>query len=503
MKSRARIVAWLVALTFVLLVAPPFAQPARAASVPTTEQVEARLDRLETRLDQAIGSPSEKAMDALQRVVSVVTGVGALVALLTGGLVFFAGRRTQAATDAVMEAKGQIADSGRVWTEQALAFMQTAQDVVGRFQAQSQAAVASAESQVAHAREAMLAVERRLDDTESTFAAMKDLEEQVRTLTSEAAADASRAREDRAEAEARSQDALNRLQQAGVSGPSADEVQLRASLAADRGDVDKAVQLLFEVLEHPTATGIDLNNAAIVAGRVGADELKFKLLERGYREHPEHRRIPGSYAKALYVTGRRDEAIALFEQLLVDRPEDDWVAAMYADVLNDSAKHERACDMLSSAAERMPRSSLCARNLARALSMAGRTSEAEEWFVTALELDPSDDIAPAFAANHYSRKKDYEKSLSMIDEAIRRDPNDSNYRFIRADTLDDAQRYDEARVAFEEALKRWPKYTSGRKRYARFLAKQGDSQLAEAVMDGEYPPAHKGVDADIQVSSQE
>jgi tetratricopeptide (TPR) repeat protein len=128
-----------------------------------------------------------------------------------------------------------------------------------------------------------------------------------------------------------------------------DSAVLRVELALATGDLAGAEQAARAALTLAAQPSAYLRLAQVLQLR-GDGAAQLSMMRQGEERFPNDLSLPGARAEALVRNGRRDEALALLDQLQRRAPDDDAVANNLAYLLSetrgDSASLERALQLL-------------------------------------------------------------------------------------------------------------------------------------------------------------
>jgi tetratricopeptide (TPR) repeat protein len=229
----------------------------------------------------------------------------------------------------------------------------------------------------------------------------------------------------------------------------------------------KSISLTEEELQSVRPNNADDPNAWIELGAVLEKETeRLEDAEHAYREairiDPENIRALGSLTVLLVQTGRSEEAVEVFRELLDLKSDLFWIWALYGYLLQYSLKHyEEAEKAFRRALEINPDYASLWNNLGELYAVhLNRYEEAETAYRKAIEINP--DYAPIWLdlgillATGFKR---YEEAEQAFRKAIEIDPDYASAWYSMGKLFSEyLNRYEEAEEAYRKAIEIDPKY---------------------------------------------
>jgi len=168
--------------------------------------------------------------------------------------------------------------------------------------------------------------------------------------------------------------------------------------------------------------------------------------EKGLETEPDNAIARVSYARTLYLTGRKTEARQALERALAIQP-DNTLGLFLLGVLNDEA---------------------------------GDAAQAEACYKRVLEYDPAHGGAHFFLANHYYRQGDYPGAARHYAAAIDDDPRNVPARLLYLETLDKTRApATQIKTSLEAAVQQSPEQPLFTLRLISLLATSEDKEVGD------------------------
>ncbi|HYC78545.1 MAG TPA: tetratricopeptide repeat protein, partial [Planctomycetota bacterium] len=162
--------------------------------------------------------------------------------------------------------------------------------------------------------------------------------------------------------------------------------------------------------------------------------------------------LPLFRARALRALGRRDDALAAYEDAVRRFPDDAGVKAEHGGALHGFGRLEEALTTLQDAVRIDPQDANARFNLGVVLHASGRESEAAESYLAAAHLDPSLLSAHVNAAHVLNRLGRFAEGLVRAEAALALAPERGDVHAHRAVSLLAAERFEDALDACDAAL---------------------------------------------------
>jgi tetratricopeptide (TPR) repeat protein len=174
-------------------------------------------------------------------------------------------------------------------------------------------------------------------------------------------------------------------------------------------------------------------------------------------------------ARSLALRGEREEAVALFAQVVAELPEDAALRAEFGFWLLRTDAPERARAELDRASELQPKDPRVAFKRGLVLARLGDRSAAEREYERALSLLPTFDRARVALGNSMLRRGAFERTIEVLEPAAKRGGNQDRARALVAMGRAEIGRgnFDRAERIFNEAIERAPAHAEMRVRIGR------------------------------------
>ena len=188
--------------------------------------------------------------------------------------------------------------------------------------------------------------------------------------------------------------------------------------------------------------------------------------EQHYRQvlrlAPAHRDAAHMLAVALAQQGRREDARALFEQLVASGPRDPLSLTNYANVLREMGRHAASLEMLDRALALDPREPERWNSRALVLQALARFEEAMVSANRALALDPRHAGAMRSRADLLQSLGHYAEALTAYDRMLDAAPHDVDLWTNRGLSLRNLGRLEASSQSFERAITLDPRIKEAR-----------------------------------------
>jgi serine/threonine-protein kinase len=184
-------------------------------------------------------------------------------------------------------------------------------------------------------------------------------------------------------------------------------------------------------------------------------------------------------ANALRRSGRVDDGLALYDQLVAATPDNPWLHFQRGYALNDQGRHKEAEAAFREAIRLNPDGYREHNNLGNALYSQGRYKEAEAACREALRLQPDSPEAHNNLGNALNRQGRYKEAEAAFREAIRIQPDLPEAHSNLGNALGNQGRSKEAEAAFREAIRIKPDFPLAHCELGHALREQG--RFAEAL----------------------
>ena len=229
----------------------------------------------------------------------------------------------------------------------------------------------------------------------------------------------------------------------------AEALVVRATLAAERGDFERA----------------------------RAD------LERVIEDNPSHAQARATLGRLLNELGYEDQALGELEVARDLDPLSADLALSYALALREAGKPREALEVASQTLELHPDFEPAATEVALTLATLGRIDEAVATLREALRRDPASIFANEILATMLVGAGARDAAMEQVDRAIAVTPDDYPTHGTRAELLMDAGRYGEAVEAYRMVVELAPRLAYARADLAGALMAIGDTSSALAQLD--------------------
>jgi tetratricopeptide (TPR) repeat protein len=167
-----------------------------------------------------------------------------------------------------------------------------------------------------------------------------------------------------------------------------------------RGQYDAAHNYLLKAAsqEERPSTFINLG---YVSDKLEQYDKAIEYLEKAQELDPDNLRMKCSLGMALYKSGKLEEAVPVFEDLIKNQPEI-ITPYMYLSIIYvKQDRVEDAAQILDNAIDKFPRFSMFKNNLAVLYESIDKAESAEKLYRQALETDPHDELLCQNLANFY------------------------------------------------------------------------------------------------------
>jgi arylsulfatase A-like enzyme/Tfp pilus assembly protein PilF len=275
----------------------------------------------------------------------------------------------------------------------------------------------------------------------------------------------------------------------GSTRPSGREMDPRAGMPIWR-ELETGTSLLtrdraaarkhFErALELDPWNGLALKSLGDLSLAEGKPERAREHFEAAVASGFSHPDLDLSRARALYLLGRLDEALALADGFLAGRPDSADALVVKARVLRAQGRREEAAAELELALESEPEQAHALNELGSTLAELGRREEARAAFERAIAAAP---LAPEPRRN-LARLVDGANAERLRREAIQLQPDYSEARVDLARQLAETGRLAEAATQIEEALRDLPDDPEALFVAARVAELQGMNESARRLYE--------------------
>lgn len=216
--------------------------------------------------------------------------------------------------------------------------------------------------------------------------------------------------------------------------------------------------------EYQTLTEKFPTNSAVWAGLASClmDLGRFDDAIRNFGRSEKHKSRDGGIvakngkATAYKLSGRFEEALEIYDQIVAIAPNDFVGLCGRADTFRASGKLDDALDALNIACERAPYAVTPFASRANLLADMRRYEEASQAYTAARERFPYDRSLTMGQAAILRRTGRHSEALAAYDELIAIYPFDFAAKCSRAAVLNQLSRHQEALTAYEEVLKARP-----------------------------------------------
>ena len=204
----------------------------------------------------------------------------------------------------------------------------------------------------------------------------------------------------------------------------------------------------------------------------------------------------------LHTEGRREEALAAFEQALAQRPQDLNAATACASVLTELQRPQAAWAIMVARREALMTDADGACNLAVMAEACALEGEAQTAYEQALRLYPQHLRALNNRALMATRQGDMALAQELMQRAAAQAPQDPALLLNYADVLIAARAFDEAAQHLLAALARFPGMLEFQLRRIAALAFGGQPEQAQAELDALGEPGAQAWNAFLRQASQ-
>ena len=290
----------------------------------------------------------------------------------------------------------------------------------------------------------------------------------------------------------RTEEAAKHFQQALKLDPgSAAAMAGLGEIAAAGRDYEKAVERYEEALRHqPQASSLhyrlamayrqlgQVDKARLHLGKQGDGAVNYPdpLLEELVRMKTG-RWQQRERANLLLESGRHDEAVRLFRQMVSQDPTDALALVDLGTALAQMGRVEEAVVQFEAALPHTASKSRIHLNLSMGLIQMGREEQALEHCRKAVETDPNFTEAHFQLANLLMRRGLVDEAVPHYGRVIELDPGNAFAHFMGAMALVRTQRWKEARSRLEAGLTALPEDTDLAHAMARLLAACPDAAI--------------------------
>jgi len=268
-------------------------------------------------------------------------------------------------------------------------------------------------------------------------------------------------------------------------------LQLAAHYGSSRklGEMAGALQRL---LDNPT----DFPQGRLQVGDFYAGRREWaeaiKHYEEGARANPKEKGVYKKKASNVLVAqGKREEAVALVEEILKEQPGDDEARTVRAGLLLDSGTPDRleeAVREFGALVAKKPDDVTLRFQYGRALAAKGTTEAAQTQFLEAIRRR-KDFLPPRLAlAEIHHRKRDYKETLRYANEILSIEAANPTGRLLRIIGLMGTGGQDQARADLASLLKDQPRYRDAWMQLGLLDISQGRFKEAEALFRRAYKP---------------
>src|SRR6185369_3181837 len=178
----------------------------------------------------------------------------------------------------------------------------------------------------------------------------------------------------------------------------------------------------------------------------------FKLAET----YGQHEYSNNGFARILKEQGRFDEAIAVYQKLMVDYPYSSYVSNCYAETLRDAWRIDDALAVYDYAIENLPYGSTTYCGKASILKSIGKLDEAITLFEYARNIGDDSHYIGTGIADVYRIQGEYDKSLVEYDKVIKKFPDEIVPRCAKAHVLRAKGDLPSALIEFQNISKEFP-----------------------------------------------
>lgn len=188
-----------------------------------------------------------------------------------------------------------------------------------------------------------------------------------------------------------------------------------------QGDAAGAVSLLAEAvsLDSENAEYINFYGEALLA--TGARDAALAQFSLAARMSPD--RYAMSYARALDISQRRTEAVAVYEDILSRQPRNPLAQENLGRLLYRMKDFQRAAPLLQAGVSARPEDSVLRQEMAFALDKAGQATAAEEAYRTILGRLPGAEFTRGLLADNLYRQGRTDEAITVLTEGLRETPN--------------------------------------------------------------------------------
>jgi predicted Zn-dependent protease len=261
------------------------------------------------------------------------------------------------------------------------------------------------------------------------------------------------------------------------------EILLNNNKIADAKNLTN--QLVKQQLEnsdkvHVTKT---LTQIAYFALNVNALDFVETLIEAVELLGAEDATFFNIKASFLSVSGRKLEALAVFEETMHRFPHNEVARVAYAELLRDLGRKDEALNVFEETMHRFPQDEVARNAYAELLREMGRKDEALNVFEETMHRFPHNEVARNAYAELLRDLGRKDEALNVFEETMHRFPHNEVARNAYAELLREMGRKDEALTVFEETMHRFTQDEVARNAYAELLREMGRKDQALTVFE--------------------
>jgi protein O-GlcNAc transferase len=230
------------------------------------------------------------------------------------------------------------------------------------------------------------------------------------------------------------------------------------------GRLQEAERLYRQVLSQHPAHIDSMHNLALVARRIGQNDVAVDLLRRVIALRPNLPEVHCNLGNALKDTGRFDEAIAAYRQAIALKPSLPEAHNNLANALKDQGHLDEAISAYRQAVALRPGYAEAHNNLGNALRDQGRLDEAVVAYRQAIALRPNLPEAYNNLGNALKDQGQLDEAIDAYRQAIALRPDYAEAHNNLGSALRDQGRLDEVIAACRQAIALKPDYTEAHSR---------------------------------------
>ncbi|HWE02405.1 MAG TPA: tetratricopeptide repeat protein [Tepidisphaeraceae bacterium] len=250
--------------------------------------------------------------------------------------------------------------------------------------------------------------------------------------------------------------------------------QLLGTIAADRGQIERAVALFRRASQLSPASAECQRNLARVLKRQNQFDAAISAYRRALQLEPGDAPTHAGFGDLLKAAGREIEALAAYERALAIRPDYGQAYNNYGLLLQRHHRNHEAMAAYQNAMALLPDLPECQVNAASLLQTLGRHEEAIVLLERALSLRPDYALAHNNLGNALRALGRIDEALSRYDRALSLDPALVIALNNRAVTWMQAGQFQRAGDEFRRAIQRDPRLAETHWNYALLLLLLGD-----------------------------